>query len=624
MARTKNYRASPSRRDQAHATTGAPNFAQPLPEPGVARIDMVALLGPDARFAMVEKNIDLSDWLGRGIDPWVWAAVTCLRAILLSGVRQTSTVTGYASQLRSFFTYLTEGRKTPRVTTPADLSPAHIEAYIGWVQKRAQQHGWTEESVRTSFHSLKSALLEMFTQGFIPGEPTRFFKRASLPVGGCKSHHTSLNDTEQERLAQAIKADLVAVHHERLRLNPADVQALRLLLVAHRQGTNPTPLLELRRDAMAPGALPGTIRIRTVKQRNKRIRSCVGRDLPGEAPSGVQPEEYLVFPLAEGAVLQQAISSTEALVDKAPTCYKNRVWLYRSQEPGKLRNGLVTCLTVRTLTSAIYALIRRHQLLGDDGQPLRLNLSRLRKSFFDRALRITDGDLAMTANLMGNTSSVAAVNYPSMNGARKAEAAKFMNDDYLALMLGSAVESDSVRTKPRVIAVKPLKATRRSMPTMLLEPTPVSSCKDTLNGEHAPRDGNNHCDRYVMCLFCSSFAIVGTVDELWRLFSFQMFAKAELERLDAGLGPERTSNDALEDLRDRYRLAIPYIDDFTQRQFPARSVREARAKTEVGLHPYWVYQMAMSRRAQAVLPEPERNSTIPPPLNSTPGDRHGR
>lgn len=108
-----------------------------------------------------------------------------------------------------------------------------------------------------------------------------------------------------------------------------------------------------------------------------------------------------------------------------------------------------------------------------------------------------------------------------------------------------------------------------------------------------------------MCLFCSSFAIVGTADELWRLFSFQMFAQAELDYLDEALGRERTADGLLEDLRDRYRVAIPYIDDFTQRQFARSGVAQARARTASGLHPYWQHQMTMSRRVRSRVLAPE-------------------
>jgi len=604
MARTKNYRANPVRREQFLAATGQSTIGQ-LSDRGEARIDMVALLGADARFASNEKNIEFTDWLGRGIDVWVWSVVACLEAILLSGARQPSTVVQYAKSLRIFFAYLAEGLAAPRIATPVEFSPSHIDAFIGWLQLRGQQREQTAETVRTQFKNVKSVLLEMLARGHIQGEPTRFFKKRTLPWQHGGSRETSLSDAEQERLATAIKTDLIAVHHGRLTLSPGDTQALRLLLVAHRQGKNPTPLLELRRDAMSPGIFPGTIYMRTAKVRGRKVKNSVGRAASAKAPLMLKPSEdateSIVFALAEGAVLQQAITSTESLVEEAPAQYRNRVWLYRSQANNK-RNS-VTCLTSRTLSKAVSALIGRHNLVGDDGKKLRLNLSRMRKAFFDRAFRSTDGDLVKTANLMGNTPRVAGANYPTMNEARTAEAATFMNEDFTAVMRDSMQAPVGTHAEPRVITINPIGITSDGTPAMQLERTPVSGCKDTLNGEHAPRDGHTHCDRYVMCLFCSTFGIVGEVDELWRLFSFQAFAKAELEHLDATLGAERTTDVVLEDLRDRYRIAIPYIDQFTKRQFPARIVREARSMANERLHPFWVHQMTMSRRARARLPQ---------------------
>jgi hypothetical protein len=255
-------------------------------------------------------------------------------------------------------------------------------------------------------------------------------------------------------------------------------------------------------------------------------------------------------------------------------------------------------LAVGRLKLAIAALVARHKLLGDDQLPLRVNLSRLRKSYFDRGLRIADGDLVVTANLMGNTPRVAGMNYPSMNLARQAEAADFMNEDYIALMRSEADSTGTSGPGPKPMEVRVF---RNASATSLGEApanTPVSNCTDTLHGQHAPQDGHRHCDRFVMCLFCANFAVVGTVDELWRLFSFQAFARSELQHLDDTLGPLRTVDEVLEDLRDRYRVAIPYIDSLTKRQFHASAVVRARAKTDAGVHPFWSHQMTISRRAR--------------------------
>lgn len=604
MPRKKSYEASEDRASQVV-------IAQPTPERPArsaddARIDMAALLGPGARFTDTTKVLDLRHWLGRGIDAWVFATAACLRAMLLSGARETKSVTTYFTTVKYLFEYFAADAQTPaapRPQAPSDLSPLHVQHFVGWLQKLAQAEGWTPSSTRGAFKGVKSVLLEMFAQSFIPGEPSRYFPRGALPWRDDGSHQTSLSEAEQERLAKAIKSDLADIHHGRLKLTQSAVQGLRLLVVAHRQGLNPTPLLEMRRDALAPGFLPGTIRIRTAKHRNKKIRSSAGRAALSQQPS----EQDLFFDLSEGAVLQQAIATTRDLVDEAPAALKGRIWLYRCEDVRT--TGKVTCLNRTRLERAIRGVIERHRLLGDDGTPLRLNLSRLRKSRFDRALRAADGDLAVTANLMGNTPRVAGMNYPSMNDARQAEAAGFMNDDYTAIM--RATREDAEQPAIRLVQVRPYKGTKDRSPSELPTQTPVSSCKDSINGEHAPHDGHSHCDRYVMCLFCASFAIVGTVDELWRLFSFQRFAQSELDCLDEALGAERTADEALEDLRDRYRLAIPYIDDFTQRQFARSRVAQARAKTEAGLHPYWQHQMTMSRRARSRASAPEQRAAGP-------------
>ncbi|MDN7184717.1 hypothetical protein M0D69_43265 [Caballeronia sp. SEWSISQ10-4 2] len=609
MVRKKNYNVSENRAAPVGATSASPE--RPRPSADDACIDMVALLGLEARFPQRIKTLDLRDWLGRGIDDWVCSSGFCLKAMLLSGARATASVTTYFGQLPYLFEYLAGSSQTPvppRPKFPSDLSPLHVQHFIGWLQKRAQAAGWRPSSTRNTYKAIKAVLAEMFAQGFIPGEPSRFFRRGALPWSREDSLQTSLSDTEQERLAKAIKSDLVDVHHGRLPLKQGAVQGLRLLLVAHRQGLNPTPLLEMCRDALAPGFLPGTIRMRTAKHRNKKVRSSIGRSALGrQAPTqpSEQPDEQdLCFDLSEGAVLQQAIASTRELVCEAPPTLKQRIWLYRAEaSAGSTKRGNITCLDNKSLNRAIQGVIQRRNLLGDDGLPLRLNLSRLRKSRFDRALRTADGDIAITANLMGNTPRVAGANYPSMNEARKADAASFMNGDYTALMRTEGQAPRGPEIQP--VQVQPFKVSKDGA-SALPTPTPVSACSDSISGEHAPNDGSSHCDRYVMCLFCSSFAIVGTVDELWRLFSFQMFAQAELDHLDEALGPERTADGLLEDLRDRYRVAIPYIDDFTQRQFARSRVAQARARTASGLHPYWQHQMTMSRRARsrALAPEP--------------------
>lgn len=558
-----------------------------------ADIDLVKLLGSKVRIPRSNRTIVLSRALGRGVDGWVFASADAFRKQLLAGVK-TATCLNNQSSILVFFDYLTEGATSAglarsRPDTPADLSPVHIEQFIAWLKKKGAAEGWAESSVRGYYQGVKATLLVMFSLGLIQGESHRFFKRKAFKRDDGSST-TSLSEAEQEFLAAAIKADLSAIHHGRLEVTMRELQALRLLLVAHRMGRNTMPLLELSRDAMKPGLLPGTVHIQTVKHRGKRVNTQMGLD----GSNAIVDQAYLPFSLAEGAVIGQAIASTEHLVVRAPKRIQNRVWLYEvSKNLGpSIRKGDVSALEPNTLCTSIKALVNRHKLTGDDGKPLVVNMSRLRKSWFDRAFRIADGDLVLTANLMGNTPQVSGANYPSMNSALQAEAAGFMNEDYIGMIRGSS-DSPSGHKKMHIREIKPVDEVQTL--------TPVSGCADSLGGEYAPKNGNS-CDRFVMCLFCSSFAIVGTVDELWRLFSFQAFARVELTYLEDRLGPVPEGDERFEDLqelRDRYRLAIPYIDSFTQEQFAPSRVAQARAKTAAGLHPFWTVQLERSRRARS-------------------------
>lgn len=562
-----------------------------------ADIDMLALLGPEARFSTPIRTVKLSKALGRNIDEWVFATADALRKRLAAGLT-TASASNAGHAMTKFFDFLTEGATPQGLTdskpaTPANLKPLHIHQFIGWLKKRGGDKGWVSTSIRACYSAIKGTLIAMFDLGFIPGHSSQFFRYGNFEPD-VQGRTTSMSEAEQERLARAIKVDLSAIHHGRLKVSMRELQAIRFLVVAHRMGHNTTPLLELQRDAVTPGLLPGTVQIQTTKHRSKKVNSQMGFD-GSNTPAN---QTFLPFSLAEGAVISQAIESTKDLVARAPQSLKNRVWLYElAHTTGRVAKGSVSALTAYTVLVSVRTLVKRHELRGDDGKKLVVNASRLRKSRFDRAFRINDGDLVPTANLMGNTPTIAGSAYPSMNTSRTAEAADFMNVDYIDLMRkrGESAVGDEYKVRSmRVIKISPSASVQNA--------TPVAGCADSLGGEYAPNNGNL-CDRFVMCLFCSSFAIVGTVDELWRLFSFQFFARAELAHLESNASIEslsRLGHEHLQELRDRYKLSIPYIDSFTKKQFAAKLVELARAKTDAGLHPFWVMQMDMSRRARTL------------------------
>lgn len=516
------------------------------------------------------RTVHFERWLGCGIDAWVWSALDVLTDALRSGASAPDTVRSRCDAIKVFFDFLLAGRAGAGVPSPEELKPLHITQFVEWLKVQAASKGWANDTVRVFYQRSKLVLSQMMVNGVIHGDPSRFFPRRSiLPNDNAEQRGArAFSDGELQRLAHAIKQDLVDLHHGRLSLRDSDVIANRFLIVAMRTGANTTPLLELQRDALLPGLLPGTQRLRIVKYRGHVIheRALVRSN---------DVEQQTLIPLDAVAVLERALSDTEHLAAVAPPAYQNKVWLFQSSDvcaPGDIR-----CLRVSNLADATERLIKRHSLMGDDGKPLRVNVSRLRKSFAKRVFRLSGGDAVTTASLLGNTPKVADMNYLHVDDQLKAESAVFIGRELAVHLRGDGTAK-----------IAPLET--RAGADSRTEPTPIGRCQDTMNGDRAPKDGHNHCDLFVMCLFCPSFAVVGEPDDLWRLYSYRIFAQKELARLEQQ-SKEFGVDPAAERLVPLYQAAVPFIDSFCRQAFGATAASTAMHKASIQLHPFWDLQL---------------------------------
>lgn len=273
MPRKKNYKISNPVPAATPLAASGTELVQS--KPASAKIIFAELLGPGVR-AQWARGIDLTEWLGRGIDAWVIAAIDCYVAKLRSGTCQTLTVHNESRGLSQFFSFILDARPQPLLAHPNELKPLHVTQFVAWLLRRQRVRNLSSESTRTFYKGAKSTFVTMMEHGHIEGDPRRLFPPRVLPH---KNYATAraqpYSDAEQQRIADALKADLIDLHHGHLKLAPSMVLATYFLIVAMRTGCNLTPLLELGRDAMAPGLLPGTQFLRLRKHRGARIVSRV-------------------------------------------------------------------------------------------------------------------------------------------------------------------------------------------------------------------------------------------------------------------------------------------------------------------------------------------------------------
>lgn len=582
MPRSKNYGPKPGLAEVADAVPGATvrdaGMQHAAVPTGSADVDVMEIVGHGRRNPDGIRTIALSEWLGRGIDAWVWASKDALVAALHARQHELNTLNGYAGGFRQVFRFLTEGRCVPLLTDPAGMTAAHVRQFVAWLRMRAAARQSRGDGVRTEYTRAKGALRLLLRQYAIKVEERDFFP--TNPFAGLSKTSAAqqpLSDAEQQRLAQSLKADLSALHHGRIHLTGADVATLHYLVVALRTGGNPTPLLEMCRDPLRPGLLPGTMILET---RKYRAHKTVRKALRGPQSDTDDPgNNARVIPMDAVAVLQRMIAITEPLIAAAPVPYRNLVWLYSSQ--AQRSRGGITCLNKCALHRSIARLVERHGLLGDDGKPLKLNTMRLRQSLAQRGWRLTEGDPFGVAALLGNTPRVAGTNYSSITEKIKAEAARLLGAGLASLLAASS----SGKTIIPIATVT----------TQDLTPTPTARCKDSLYGENAPKDGMNHCRSFLLCLFCKSFAVVGEPDDLWRLFSFQAFLESELARMRTLRGEGLVDVAEMQSLCDILLQAITFIDDFTTLHFGPKLPREAKARAKVQLHPFWALELRKAR-----------------------------
>lgn len=492
--------------------------------------------------------IDLRPWLGHGFDDWVWAAATVLKARLHSGNYSVASIVSFAANgMKVFLPYLTGNQGGIVPSRPSDMTATDVVRYIAWLRLK-YPNGSTAKNYYSAF---KSVLVGLMDYGFIDQSHDVLLPANPFPMNGATTRgETPLSQSEMERLAAALKLDLIAIHHGGFSGLDSEALVVLMLIVGMRSGINITPLLEMKRDCLGPHPfMPNLMLVRTFKRRGKgaqltSLRQTHIHDLAASIPmDGV-------------AVLKMVLGMTQNLVAEAPDGIKDRVWLYRSSQRGDLK-GQTLCLNMGRVHENTKAIVHRHGLFADDGSVLRVTLGRLRKTMENRLWKLSDGDLLAVSAVMGHSPQVADNHYLHLDERTKAEGAKFIGEALPGKLRGHD-----------------------------LVPTPTGSCKDSLQGALAPKDGSTHCAEFTHCLGCPSYAIVGTVKDLHRLFSFQRFLMSEVGYY---------ATDEWSEWRLHHQDLIARIDQIAYDNFIPEMVAQAKALAEKNPHSFWAIRMRQSQ-----------------------------
>lgn len=496
------------------------------------------------------RSFEFSRWYGVGIDSITYA---CQRQIerFLAGQDGTVTVTTVSSYcmngLRNFLDCCAlRATALCRDLAMSDLNRDLIDSYLAHLSGL----GGTTITQKSRYTQTKPVLLALGRRGMFPlitSGDSATFPRNPFPNSNRKTKgETALSKRERQAFTVALRQATRPIWSDMP--VTSDLLTYALMVVALHTGRNTTPLLEMGRDCLRPHPKDNTAFLVLWKRRGYNT-SKVALRVISDAES-LQESTPTVKTNVE-RLIRRVMAVTEPLDSEAPEDLKGRVWLYRSR--CKNAAGQVTALTGDALNKGLSRLVAEYHLKDVEGQPLRINIQRLRKTFGNRIFEITDGDLATTAMALGNTPKVTDQNYlePSEDARRNWQ---FMGEvlvqELLSVTIGATYKD-----------------------------SPLGRCSDQVNGQFAPKREGATCMSFMNCLRCKHYAV--TAEDLYKLFSFYFRVLSERSRMDK----KRWARDYahIPRLIDHYIVA----EGLRRGIFKTAAVEAARESARSQPHPFW-------------------------------------
>ncbi|MBK3866495.1 hypothetical protein GFL09_02090 [Pseudomonas stutzeri] len=497
------------------------------------------------------RRFDFARWYGVGIDTITYACQRQIERFLAGqdGAITATTVAGYCvNGLRNFLECCRLRATTfGRDLLLTDINRELIDGYLGHLAGL----GVATTSQKALYTQTKPVLLALGRRGLIPliaSGDMATFPSTPFPNSNHKfKSETALSNRERQAFTAALRQAIKPIWTDGVSVT-GELLAFALLVVALHTGRNNTPLLEMGRNCLRPHPKDDTVFLILWKRRGYNTSKVALR-----AESDVEHllESTPSVRTSVERLIRRVMVLTEPLDAEAPATLKGRVWLYRTRASKNVGN--VTALTSAAVAVAAIRLAAKYNLTDSNGEPLRINISRLRKTFASGIFELTGGDVATTAAALGNTLQVTDQHYlaPSDEARRNWQ---FMGEVLVQELLTRTI-GETYRD------------------------TPMGRCADPENGQYAPKREGATCMNFINCLRCKHYAV--TAEDLYKLFSFYFRVLAERSRMDKRRWVREYAH--IPRLIDHYIIN----EGLRRGTFKAVAVEAAREHARTQPHPFW-------------------------------------
>lgn len=451
-----------------------------------------------------------------------------------------------------------------------DIDRSVLDDFVLWLKDRPARTASGRLSygtARSCYGGLRTILLQCVATGELRMD---CFPRRPFPdVARTSKPHAPYTKEEMQSLTAALARDLQAIRGGTFAGTEADRMLIYFLFIAARTGRNPTSLYEMERDAVQPHPLkPDTHSLLTTYKRR-------GNTISTQSIQKSNIVEYIsVLGTDASTLIRDVLRFTSELIDEAPAELRNRLWLYRPYRRPDL--GSVAAFSKGILYDSIGRFVTRHHLVAIGGavrsdceSPLTISVMRLRKTFASRMWELTGGDIAMTANLLGNQPYITDTHYLAVTPEM------MRNHHFVGRCLEVELRGTSKDAATLACLAKEMRIEVDEVKRILSgeNNTGVGRCSSPFNGRYAPKDGHTACSAFLHCFRCPNQVVMES--DLYRLFSFYWLLVKERNLVGRN------------QWQKVYGWVTREIDRVIVPHFSTRIVKQAKEKAFVDPHPMW-------------------------------------
>ncbi len=487
------------------------------------------------------RSLDFSQFYGLGFDDITIACQLTLEKLTADSLRTngqvlsiTTVISYFSNGFRSLASYLSLLRSVcVEDITMTDLTAETIRQFVHHIQNSALGHS----AQKNSYSHAKNLLVNVHRCGFWGAVDIRsVFPQNPFPSSNRLSKgERPLSKNEKRQVVRGLRLEMERIVGEAGPLTAFDL-TICVLSIALSTGLNPTPILELLTDCVQPHPLKANLRLLVSFKRRGRNTQVVSlrksQDVAEMASIHLHAADAIALIVERNADIRASYSEPQRLL------------VHESR--GSKNQGTLIRLNSRRLSVYSSQFVERHQMVTDDGKPMTLNVSRLRKTLLNRVWELSGQDPLIAAKTGRHSPQTGNAHY--WEAPPEAEAnMRFIGEARVKELL----------EKANIIAT---------------DKTPMGSCKDTKHGQRAPKNGSV-CTDFLGCFRCKSFVVTG--DDLYRLFSFYWAAA----RGHDSFGGKRWTK--------YLRQVIRLIDSEIAPQFDRKLVDAQRNRAKTDPHPFW-------------------------------------